>query len=87
MIPFSIPGTSTEKRSFQYFIANTAAELSGYFNEDFWSGLLLKASLGNNEGVAALRHAIIGIGALHEDFVDSGGADERGVKSDFALAQ
>lgn len=68
-------------------MANTASELSGYFNEDFWSGLLLKASLGNSEGVAALRHAVIGIGALHEDFVNAEGTDERGLNSEFALGQ
>jgi hypothetical protein len=84
---FSIPGTTAEKRSFQYFVANTASELSGYFNEDFWSGLLLKASLGNGDGVAALRHAVVGIGALHEDFVNAAGGDEHGANSDFALAQ
>lgn len=59
-----IPGNTEEKRGFQYFLTNTAVELSGYYDKTFWQYLLLQVS--NAE--PPLRHAVIAIGALHEDF-------------------
>lgn len=76
----SIPGTGAEKRGFQYFVANTAGELSGYFNEEFWNGFVLRGCW--NE--AALRHAVVSIGALHEEF--ERGSGEEGNES-FAVNQ
>ena len=43
---------------------NTAAELSGYYDTSFWESLILAASAQE----PSLRHAVIAIGALHEDF-------------------
>lgn len=82
----SIPGTTAEKRGFQYFVTNTAGELAGYFNEEFWKGFVLKAALGSSEGVSALRHAVVGIAALHEEFANAGG-DGNIPPADFAVAQ
>ncbi|KAF7948837.1 hypothetical protein EAE96_008020 [Botrytis aclada] len=63
-LPTSLPGTVDERRGFQYFVSNTATELSGYFDPSFWNHLILQASCVD----PSLRHAIIGLGALHEDF-------------------
>ncbi|KAF7934218.1 uncharacterized protein EAE97_008578 [Botrytis byssoidea] len=63
-VPTSLPGTVNERRGFQYFVSNTATELSGYFDPSFWNHLILQASSVD----PSLRHAIIGLGTLHEDF-------------------
>jgi hypothetical protein len=63
-ISTSIPGTAEEKRGFQFFLRNTAIELSGYYDRSFWEYLLLQAS----SVEPSLRHAVIAIGSLHEDF-------------------
>ncbi|KAE9362835.1 hypothetical protein N431DRAFT_564987 [Stipitochalara longipes BDJ] len=59
-----IPGNAEEKRGFDYFLRNTAAELSGYYDSSFWEKLILAASAQKS----SLRHTVIAIGALHEDF-------------------
>lgn len=58
------PGSTEEKRGFDFFLRNTAAELSGYFDSSFWGKLILAASASK----PYLRHAVIALGALHEDF-------------------
>lgn len=84
-ISIHTPGNSEEKRGFEYFLQNTAAELSGYYDSSFWSKLILAASAQK----PALRHAVVALGALHEDFaqkglVFTGGKDQ---KSEFAVKQ
>lgn len=59
-----IPGNTEEKRGFHYFLQNTAPELSGYYDSSFWESLILAASAQE----PSLRHAVIAIGALHENF-------------------
>ncbi|TVY69017.1 putative transcriptional regulatory protein, partial [Lachnellula suecica] len=63
-----IPGNAEEKRGFDFFIGNTAAELSGYYDTSFWEKLILAASA----QTPSLRHAVIGLGALHEGFLRKG---------------
>ena len=58
------PGNAEEKRGFDFFLRNTAAELSGYYDSLFWEKLILAASAQK----PSLRHAVIALGALHEDF-------------------
>ena len=62
----SIPGSTEERRSFSYYLNNTASEFSGYYDSTFWKQLLLQAAMGE----PALRHAVIGIGSLHESFAN-----------------
>lgn len=57
-------GSAEEKRGFDFFLRNTAAELSGYYDSSFWEKLILAASTQK----PFLRHAVIALGALHEDF-------------------
>ena len=83
-ISTQIPGNATERRGFNYFVLNTSAELSGYFDTSFWQRILLQASVAE----PALRHAVISIGTLHESFANreldySSHSTERG----FALNQ
>ncbi|KAH8595583.1 hypothetical protein B0O99DRAFT_622188 [Bisporella sp. PMI_857] len=59
-----LSGTTAEKRGFNYFLVNTASELSGYFTTDFWGRLVLQASAAE----PSLQHAVIAIGSLHEGF-------------------
>jgi len=63
-ISVHIPGNAEEKRGFDFFLQNTAAELSGYYDSLFWEKLILAASAQK----PSLRHAVIALGALHEDF-------------------
>jgi len=63
-ISVHIPGSAEEKRGFDFFLQNTAAELSGYYDSSFWEILILAASAQK----PSLRHAVIALGALHEDF-------------------
>ena len=63
-ISVHIPGNTEEKRGFDFFLRNTVAELSGYYHSSFWEQLVLAGSAQKS----SLRHAIIAIGALHEDF-------------------
>ncbi|KAA8568375.1 hypothetical protein EYC84_007411 [Monilinia fructicola] len=54
-IPTLLPGTVEERRAFQYFVSNTATELSGYFDSSFWEHLILQASVTE----PSLRYAIL----------------------------
>lgn len=82
-----IPGTAQEKRGFQYFITNTARELTGYYTSSFWEYLILQASAAE----PSLRHAVIAIAALHEEFSNRrlGGVspDHGNAESPFAINQ
>lgn len=63
-------------------MSKTAKELSGYFNEEFWNGFVLRGC--HDHG--ALRHAVVGIGALHEQYeIDSDG--QAGGDNKFAVDQ
>ncbi len=65
---FTFPiGSKEERRGFQYFITQTAADLSGFHNSSFWQSLVLQASTSE----PALRHAAIAISSLHEEFVNN----------------
>lgn len=59
-----ISGTTQEKRGFQYFVTSTSEELSGFFTSSFWEHLILQASSTD----PSLRHAVVAIGSLHEEF-------------------
>jgi hypothetical protein len=76
-----------EKRGFHFFLQNTAAELSGYYDSSFWESLILSASAQE----PSLRHAVIAIGALHEDFsqkrLTSSTPSPDELETDFALNQ
>ncbi|KFY00847.1 hypothetical protein O988_03086 [Pseudogymnoascus sp. VKM F-3808] len=67
-ISVHIPGNTEEKRGFDFFLQNTAAELSGYYDSSFWKRLILAASTQK----PSLRHTVIALGALHEDFLRKG---------------
>ncbi|KAG9236647.1 hypothetical protein BJ875DRAFT_371617 [Amylocarpus encephaloides] len=59
-----VPGNSQEKRAFAHFITQTSPELNGFYSSGFWDALLPQVSLGE----PSLRHAVIAISSLHEDF-------------------
>ncbi|KFY23148.1 hypothetical protein V493_06049 [Pseudogymnoascus sp. VKM F-4281 (FW-2241)] len=63
-ISVHIPGNAEERRGFDFFLRNTAAELSGYYDSSFWEKLILAASAQK----PSLRHAVIALGSLHENF-------------------
>ncbi|TVY19380.1 putative transcriptional regulatory protein, partial [Lachnellula arida] len=63
-ISTKVPGSAQEKRGFHYFIQQTAPELCGFYNTGFWEYLVLQTSAAE----PALRHSVIAIGAVHEEF-------------------
>ncbi|TVY42139.1 Transcriptional regulatory protein [Lachnellula subtilissima] len=63
-ISTKVPGSAQEKRGFHYFIEKTAPELCGFYNTGFWEYLILQTSAVE----PALRHSVIAIGAVHEEF-------------------
>ena len=67
-IPSLLPGLSLqEQRFFDFFRSRTATQFAGPFSSDLWSQVL--PQLSHQE--AAIRHAIIAIGALHlQEIVD-----------------
>lgn len=60
------PGNAREKRGFEYFATTTASELTGFYDPNFWEQLVLQASSAD----PSLRHAVIAIGSLHEEFAN-----------------
>ncbi|KAF2636826.1 hypothetical protein P280DRAFT_459141 [Massarina eburnea CBS 473.64] len=59
------PGTNPlEERSFSYFKTRTIPQFSAPYGSDFWSRLVLQ--VGDRE--PSVRHALVALGALHEDF-------------------
>lgn len=56
--------TSDERRSFEFFLLNTAPQLAGDFECAFWERLLLQTV--HHE--PAIRHVTVALGSLHEHF-------------------
>ncbi|KAL9112961.1 MAG: hypothetical protein Q9227_002826 [Pyrenula ochraceoflavens] len=71
-------GDAQECRSFEYFQERTAADLSYPFASDFWSQYILRIA----HSESAVRHAIISLAAVHENFQSS--ALESNANDDFA---
>jgi hypothetical protein len=65
----SIHTTEDQSRYFQFFADHTANELSGYFDPTFWTRLVLQES----HNVAAIRHAVIALGALNKSLENAPG--------------
>lgn len=53
-----------ERRCFDFFQTRTAGQLSGFFDTTFWKRLILRAT--HHE--AAIKHAVLALGSLHERF-------------------
>ena len=73
-------GNAQEKRGFHYFITQTSPELCGFYETGFWEYLVLQTSAVE----PALRHSVIAIGALHEEFAarrleQSSGLESKGI--------
>ncbi|KAG8674050.1 hypothetical protein FPOAC1_000013 [Fusarium poae] len=68
-----------EVRSYNYFIQVTAPSLSGAFYADFWLVEVPRVCLFD----AAIWHAVVSLGAAHEDYSENG----LGSRSIFALKQ
>lgn len=57
------PGTTTEHRSFEYFLSRTAPDLGLFSDDVLWS--LVVTRIAYNE--KTVRHALVAVAALHED--------------------
>ncbi|KAF7876531.1 hypothetical protein EAF04_001620 [Stromatinia cepivora] len=64
MPSLTIEGDREERRSFNFFINNTAPELAGNFESRFWNSLVLQRCHSD----PPIRHAVIALGAFHESF-------------------
>jgi hypothetical protein len=54
-----------ERNMHYFFTTVTAPKLSGYFSSDFWEKRVPQAS----SAAPSVRHAMIAIGAVHQDFI------------------
>jgi hypothetical protein len=63
-ISLLIPGTRKERRAFEFFRSCTRPEFCSYFSDEFWERNILQASFSH----PAIRHSIVALGALHEDY-------------------
>lgn len=79
----TISGNTQERRGFQFFLTNTAAELTGYFSQSFWEYFIPQASVAE----PSLKHSIIAIGSLHESFSQHKTIWDKGVTPEFAITQ
>lgn len=61
-ISFDVTSNKRERRAFQFFRENSAAEFPGFFESSFWGQLVLQAS----HAEPSIRHAVIALGSLHE---------------------
>lgn len=58
-----------EARPFHFFCQRTLPQLTGFFGDDLWDYLILRAS----HYEPAIRHAVIALGSLHERFINHNG--------------
>ncbi|GIK03827.1 hypothetical protein Aspvir_007901 [Aspergillus viridinutans] len=56
------PGTREERQYIEFFCTRTSHALSGFFDSDLWRYFLPQLS----HSEAAIRHAVIALGALHQ---------------------
>lgn len=63
----SLPFQQTEGMYFQLFRTHTASELSGYFDSVFWTRRVLQEC----HSEAAIRHAVVALGALYKTLEQS----------------
>jgi hypothetical protein len=61
MFPHAKP---KEQRAFQYFMDNTAHELTGYFSTQLWQQRVPQLSFSNS----ALWHIVVAMSSIHEGF-------------------
>ncbi|TGO70273.1 hypothetical protein BOTNAR_0002g00570 [Botryotinia narcissicola] len=75
-----LPGiTPREQRFFDFFRLRTAVELTGPFEADLWSSVLLQTA----HAESAIFNAVVALGALHENFGHS--RDVQALDSNYAL--
>ncbi|KAF2201165.1 hypothetical protein GQ43DRAFT_46309 [Delitschia confertaspora ATCC 74209] len=63
---FSPLQSDEEQLSFQFFLQHSTIEFSGLFESPFWQRHILQAS----HTYPAIRHAVIGIGAMHRKYIE-----------------
>ncbi|KAK4191428.1 hypothetical protein QBC35DRAFT_401657 [Podospora australis] len=61
-LSFNLPFNAEEGQYFQLFREQTASELSGFFDSGFWSRSVLQEC----HAAAAVRHAVVALGALYK---------------------
>lgn len=57
-------GCDEERRCFDFFLHRTVSQLPGFWDSEFWSCLILRAT----HHQPAIRHAVLALGSLHERF-------------------
>lgn len=71
--PLEFLQSERERHAFHFFRVTTASQLSGFCGDGFWDNLILRAS----HHQAAIRHAVIALGSLHERFITHNGLVSR----------
>lgn len=74
-------GESFERRAFHHYRARTADDLSGCFQSNFWTRLVLQLALSE----PAIKHAVIAVASAHERY--QGGSEASGESASLELQQ
>lgn len=64
---------SQEARSIQFFVEQTAAQLTAFFPDDLWRNRVLQVA----QSDVAIRHALVSFSAYHEAYTKSHTKDEK----------
>ncbi|KAH9214337.1 hypothetical protein DL95DRAFT_389555 [Leptodontidium sp. 2 PMI_412] len=75
-----------EQRLLYFFSTYTAPSLSGFFSTDFWERRVVE----NSHGEPSIRHAVIAIAAMHQEFIErrrQDGMDDTSSLQTFAFRQ
>ena len=84
-ISVDVVGNKEERRAFDFFRKNSAADFPGFFESNFWGQLVLQAS----HAEPSIKHALIALGSLHETVQQKEWTHLKGGKAydSFALQQ
>ena len=77
----TVLGSAQEQRGLNFFRERTSRQLSGFYECDFWNCSVLQASHSDS----SIRHALVALASLHEDFEKTGDAEQ--TRNNFALKQ
>lgn len=82
--PPSLFGASgPERRALQFFYQRTSSQLSGFYSCEFWNTIVLQIASWDD----GIRHGLVALASLHEEYEREGAASVPSATNRFALVQ
>jgi hypothetical protein len=72
-----------EKRALQFFYQRTSSQLSGFYSCEFWNTSVLQIASWDD----GIRHGLVALASLHEEYEMEGAAPVPSSANSFALVQ